>query len=230
MTTAPTDSAITKTADAVGIRSTALLAVSVLFARRDSIYKTMPGVDVWDADRDALNWRGGNSIVAHPPCRAWGRLRHFARPRPGERELALWAVKMVQRWGGVLEHPAASRLWPTAGLPKPGERDHLGGWTMSVSQWWWGHRADKPTLLYIVGCEPSQVPPIPFRLGEASHVIQSRKRVGCRPHVSKSEREATPPALAAWLVELARICSANIRDDRQLPGHTTQPQHQPPTG
>jgi hypothetical protein len=80
---------------------------------------------------------------------------------------------------------------------------------MSVSQWWWGHRADKPTLLYIVGCEPREVPPMPFKIGEASHVIQSRKRSGYRPHVSKAEREHTPPALAAWLVELARVCRGN---------------------
>lgn len=181
--------------------------VAVLFARRDSIYKTLPECDVWDADRDALNWHGGCPVVAHPPCRAWGRLRHFARPIEGERELALWAVKMVQRWGGVLEHPAASLLWPEAGLPKPGERDGFGGWAMGAPQWWWGHRAEKPTLLYIVGCEPRDIPSIPFKIGEPSHVIQSRKRGGHRPHVSKAEREHTPLAFARWLIELAALTS-----------------------
>lgn len=179
--------------------------VAVLFARADSIYKSLPGCDVWDAERNALNWLGGCPVVAHPPCRAWGRLRHFARTVEGERELALWAVEQVRRWGGVLEHPVASLLWPTAGLPEPGgERDHHGGWTMSVPQFWFGHRADKPTLLYIVGCEPRDVPPVPLKLGEASHVIQSRKRSGYRPHVSKPEREQTPVAFSKWLVELAR--------------------------
>lgn len=187
------------------VRCSALLCpVAVLFARSDSIYKTLPGCDVWDIERDAMNWPGGCPVVAHPPCRAWGRLRHFARPRDGERELALWSVEQVRRWGGVLEHPVASLLWPTAGLPQPGKRDQLGGWAMGVSQWWWGHRADKPTLLYICGIEPRDVPPLPFKIGEASHVIQSRKRSGCRPHVSKPEREHTPAAFARWLVELAR--------------------------
>jgi hypothetical protein len=46
--------------------------VAILFARKDSIYKTMPGCDVWDIDRDARNWPGGAPIVGHPPCRAWG--------------------------------------------------------------------------------------------------------------------------------------------------------------
>jgi hypothetical protein len=79
--------------------------VAVLFAREDSIYKTMPNVDVWDAARNALNWQGGCPVIAHPPCRAWGRLRHFAKPVDGEKDLARWAVAQVRKWGGVLEHP-----------------------------------------------------------------------------------------------------------------------------
>lgn len=46
--------------------------VAVLFARSDSVYKSIPGCDVWDINRDARNWKGGAPIVAHPPCRAWG--------------------------------------------------------------------------------------------------------------------------------------------------------------
>jgi hypothetical protein len=33
--------------------------VAVLFARKDSIYKTMPECDVWDIERDAREWPGG---------------------------------------------------------------------------------------------------------------------------------------------------------------------------
>jgi len=178
--------------------------VAVLFARRDSIYKMLDGVDVWDIDRDARTWPGGCPVIAHPPCRAWGRLRHFAKPLPGERELALWAVEQIRRWGGVLEHPAASQLWPAAGLPAVGHRDEFSGWTFGVQQWWFGHRAAKATRLYIVGCEPKRLPPIPFRLGEPSHVVQSSKRIGHRPHISKAEREHTPLAFAEWLIEVAR--------------------------
>lgn len=82
--------------------------VAVLFARADSVYKTLPGTDVWDAARDARNWPGGVPVVAHPPCRAWGRLAHMAKPKPDEKDLARWAVAQVRRFGGVLEHPAAS--------------------------------------------------------------------------------------------------------------------------
>ncbi len=33
--------------------------VAVLFARQDSVYKQLPGTDVWDIDRDARKWPGG---------------------------------------------------------------------------------------------------------------------------------------------------------------------------
>lgn len=181
--------------------------VAVLFARADSVYKTLPDCDVWDIERDARTWQGGAPVVAHPPCRAWGRLRKFAKPRPDEKELALFAVEKVRTFGGVLEHPEGSTLWPVAGLPAPGRRDAFGGWTLPIYQSWWGHRADKATLLYIVGCEPNNVPDMPMMLGEATHVIAQSRKNNRRPEVTKAEREHTPPALAAWLAELARRCA-----------------------
>lgn len=186
------------------------MTVAVLFARSDSIYKTMRGCDVWDIDRDARKWGGGAPVVAHPPCRAWGALRYFARPRPDEKELALFAVAQVRKFGGVLEHPRASTLWPVAGLPKPGERDEFGGWTLEVMQSWWGHRAEKATRLYIVGVEPGAVD-IPLPLYEATHVVSPSQNIrkghpSYRPQLRKAEREHTPPALAVWLVALAKRC------------------------
>ena len=180
--------------------------VAILFARRDSIYKSLPGCDVWDVERNALKWPGGCPVVAHPPCRVWGRLRHFARPEQGEKDLAVWSVEQVRKWGGVLEHPDKSTLWQAANLPAPGQRD-AHGFTLLLPQWWFGHRAEKRTLFYIVGLAPDALPEIPFRLGEPDFVIQSRKRHGHRPHVSKAERELTPLQMAKWLCEVARKCS-----------------------
>ena len=177
--------------------------IAVLFARPDSVYKSLLGCDVWDAERDARNWPGGAPVVAHPPCRAWGRLRHFARPVAGEVDLAPWAVGQVRKWGGVLEHPKGSRLWVSR-LPYPGETDEFGGWTLPILQFWFGHRCEKATWLYIVGLAPGELPPFPLVLGDPSHVIQSRKRTDHRPHVPKPEREHTPRQLAEWLCELAR--------------------------
>ncbi len=182
--------------------------VAVLFARADSIYKQMPGTDVWDIERDARKWEGGAPVVAHPPCRAWGKLRKFAKPRKGERALATWSIRQVRKYGGVLEHPEGSILWKKAKLPPPGERDTYGGWTLPISQKWWGHRAEKATLLYIVGVQPAELPDIPYQLGEATHVVQSRKR-DSRPHISKAEREHTPKEMAEWLIEVARRAGKN---------------------
>lgn len=185
--------------------------VAALFVRADSVYKSLPGVDCWDVSRDARSWPGGCPVVAHPPCRAWGQMRHFAKPRPDEKALALLAVDQVRRFGGVLEHPRKSRLWPEAGLPMPGEVDMFGGWTLPIFQFWWGHRAEKATFIYIVGCAPSNIPVMPLKLGEPSHVVglwSGRDRSRARKQIGSAERERTPPELARWLVDLASRCAA----------------------
>jgi hypothetical protein len=163
-----------------------------LFARANSVYKTMPGCDVYDIDRDARTWPGGSPVVAHPPCRAWGQLRHMANPRPDEKDLARFAVAAVRRNGGVLEHPSGSTLWAEHGLPAVGEVDEHGGWMLPIWQSWWGHRATKRTMLYIVGCEPRDVPEIPMVLGDAPCVLGTSGR---RSDGTRALVPALPPAL-----------------------------------
>jgi len=188
-----------------------MTTVAVLFARPDSCYKQIPGCEVYDAERDARTYDGPWPVVAHPPCRSWASLRHGAKPRPDERNLARLAVSLVREFGGVLEHPQFTTLWRAQSLPEGERRDSYGGWTLYVQQHWWGHRAQKRTRLYIVGCEPRDIPDMPMRLGEATHTVglwSGRERETCRPSIAKHEYEATPPALAEWLVELARRCKA----------------------
>lgn len=187
--------------------------IAALFVRADSIYKQMEGVDCYDIERDARKWLGGCPVVAHPPCRAWGQFAMFAKPREDEKALAPWAIAQIRANGGVLEHPAGSQLWKELNLPEPGKgRDEFGGWSIGIHQHWWGHRAEKRTKLYIVGCDPQDIPPIPLRLDEPTHVIGDVGRAGKgnRPEVSKAEREHTPPELAVWLVELASRCRQEI--------------------
>ena len=193
--------------------------VAVLFARADSVYKTLPGCDVYDMERDARTWPGGAPVVAHPPCRAWGRLRAFAKPRHDEKDLARWAVSQVRQWGGVLEHPESSTLWADQQLPRhQNERDGYGGWTLPIHQFWFGHRAQKRTWLYIVGVNPWDIPDFPLRLGQSDCRIRLDKRRPDGTHIRKgdkdyqpilgdAEREHTPIDLAVWLVELARRCA-----------------------
>ncbi len=194
--------------------------VAVLFANAlHSPYPAIEGVDVYDINRDARTWPGGAPVVAHPPCRAWGAYSGLAKPRDDEKGLAPWAIEQVRRWGGVLEHPKGSKLWDHLGLPNAFRRetDEWGGWTLQVNQHWWGHKAAKPTWLYICGLRTAlpvlPLPPYP----EVTHVIQcaSKRPDGTRvakgdadwkPELPKRERELTPPLFAQWLVDLARLC------------------------
>lgn len=170
-------------------------SVAVLFARVDSVYKSIPGCDVFDINRDARSYAGSLPVVAHPPCRSWGRLRQFAKPRPDERDLAFFAIQTVRRCGGVLEHPSNSTLWRAGHLPGPFEgSDHFGGWTLCVDQSWFGHPAPKRTWLYVCGVERSAIPAFPLRLGVPAGRVE---RLG------RAAREHTPQPFAVFLRDLA---------------------------
>lgn len=171
--------------------------VAALFVRSDNHYAAL-GCDCYDIDRDALTWPGGVPGIFHPPCRSWGQLSHFAKPRDGERELALWSMAMVRRFGGVLEHPYSSRLWRESGCGSFGIRDHHGGVLVPVMQSWFGHRAPKKTCLYIVGPVP-HIEPVEV---DATSTIES---------MGRAERERTPAAFAQWLVDLARQCGEVVQ-------------------
>lgn len=192
------------------------VTISALFVRKDSVYKTL-GVDCWDIERDARLWPGGNPIIAHPPCRAWGKLSGFARPREGEKEYAIKCIEWIREYGGVLEHPAASRLWPFMNLPKPGKVDEYGGFSICIDQFWFGHKAQKKTLLYVCGCTQADLPPIPLRFDAITHVIGFNKknkfgRVDkTKKEVTRAEREHTPVELAKWMIKVAMKCKPQIR-------------------
>jgi hypothetical protein len=135
-------------------------------------------------------------------------MRQFSYATDDERQLAEFAICAVSEWGGVLEHPAESSLWGARGLPWPGRfPDGVGGYSIEIDQFRWGHRAEKLTWLYIVGCEPDDLPPIPLRESEPTHCVRPTKCYPRLPSITKSEREHTPIEFAKWLVEVARRCS-----------------------
>ena len=192
--------------------------VAVLFARADSIYKAIPGTDVWDIERDARRWPGGAPVVAHPPCARWSKMNGVVLSRyPHKADEFAWgndgglfefALTQVRRWGGVLEHPADSRAFGHYGLPRAGRGpDRFGGWVCEIRQCDWGHRAEKRTWLYIVGAGPDELPPLPPPGAPVARCSRMASCVRTRGYVeilAKAEREHTPPAFAKWLVELAR--------------------------
>lgn len=170
--------------------------VAALCVRARSLYKMLPGVECYDALRDARSYAGPWAVVAHPPCAQWGRLKGLARKDEALKALGPWCASQVRRWGGVLEHPAASSLWAAADLPLPGDRDRWG-FTLSLPQSWFGHRADKATWFYVAGLEPADLEPLPVPIFAGAKSIEA---------MGIAEREATPPALARWLVAVARRC------------------------
>jgi hypothetical protein len=186
----------------------------VLFARQDSIYKQL-GCDVYDIDRDARNFPGGKAGVYHPPCRGWGQLEHFAKPRPDEKELAVWSVAQIRKYGGVLEHPRGSKLWKHLDLPTGNKTDEYGGYSLSVNQSWWDHRAEKKTLLYIVGCERSELPQMPLKFDAIEYVVAPSKNNHGKgiKSITKKEREQTPVEFAKWLIEIVQ----KINQAKNLP-------------
>ncbi len=178
------------------------MTVAALYVDPGGPYPKMSDVDCWDAERDARLYQGPHPIVAHPPCGPWGALSHFCTKQ--DASLAPLAVEQLRKWGGVLEHPAHSKLWTRLGLPKPGELDFDGLWTLEVEQVRWGHQAEKRTWLLFAGIPRCAVRHLPEKR-EPTHVVGKTKGPGRDrlPEMLKSRRHFSPPAFARWLVDLA---------------------------
>lgn len=176
--------------------------IAVLFARRDSAYKNDKCFDVYDFDRDARTFCKKMPVLAHPPCRAWGQLSHMANPREGEKELAYFALSQVRLNGGVLEHPAGSRLWQEASLPFEGFLiDDFGGFTIEIDQYDFGHVARKRTKLYICGIDKSELPALPPKNNLPTNRSICGNIAGTK-RCTQYQREYTPPLMIDWLKEL----------------------------
>lgn len=172
--------------------------ITVLFTMNNSIYDQL-GCNTYNKERNALTWEGGKPAIYHPPCRAWGKLKHFAKPTPGEKELALWSIANIRKWGGILEHPWGSDLFRTI-LPRPGTIDEFGGSTIVIDQRWFGHQVQKRTGIYIVGIKPKDIPKTPLNFDLITHTLGGSKP-GYK-EISKKARSATPIKLAKWLIEI----------------------------
>lgn len=141
--------------------------IVALFVKTGGCYFNVPGVDPWDAKRDARLYNGDCPVVAHPPCQRWGKM-WFGQPlaiskgapkkKLGDDDGCFQsALGDVREYGGVLEHPKGSHAWKHFGLPIPEddggwtEPDEFGGRSCCVEQGKYGHYARKPTWLYAVG-------------------------------------------------------------------------------
>lgn len=199
------------------------MRVAALFVMSDGPYAGVDGVECWDESRDARRYDGPHRVIAHPPCERWGRywfggpsarVRRIKGDDDGCFEAALAAVR---RWGGVLEHPAASSAWAAFGLIEPPRAggwivaDWFGGWTCCVDQGHYGHRAQKATWLYAVDAHPLPVltwgkSACRVRLDDGFHSAEERRRkvrTGVCQRLSARQRAETPLKFMNVLLSIA---------------------------
>lgn len=213
--------------------------VAALYVETGGVYFGLEGVDPWDEASDARTYAGPHPVVAHPPCERWGRY-WYGGPmlhKLGRRKLLgddggcfSAALAAVRRWGGIIEHPEASKAWPMFNLHKPPraggwiQADGMGyrGWTCCVEQGHYGHRARKATWLYWNPGEKGLIVPLPpliwgpspsgVRLDVGFHSKEERRaaqRLGTlrargANRMPRRECAATPPAFRDLLLSIAR--------------------------
>lgn len=206
--------------------------IAALFVQANGCYAGLPDVDLWPEDRDARRYDGPWPVVAHPPCKRWGRyatggpaakVRHEIGDDQGCFAAALVAVR---RFGGVIEHPEGSHAWKYFGLKRPPRAggwitaDACGGATCCVEQGHYGHPARKATWLYgcmAVGCDlPS------LRWGSSGQRLpayaverygyEKARRIGVMAAIGGKDktarREATPPEFRDLLLSMVRPLAA----------------------
>lgn len=182
------------------------MSVQALYVDPRGPYPELLGAaNCWDESRDAKLYAGPWPVVAHPPCGPWGRLSHFSKQ---DASCGPSAVRSVRTFGGVLEHPANSRLWDYCLLPRPGELpDEFGGASIAVDQCAYGHVARKPTWVYVVGAAPPVVrqggnPTHSVCNGRGQRLADGTQRKRC----TSFQARATPVEFAMFLIGLAERC------------------------
>lgn len=201
------------------------MTVAALFVQPRGVYFGLPGVDPWDASRDARLYAGPHRVVAHPPCERWGRYWSGGPSAKVRRRLGddggcfAAALAAVRKWGGVLEHPEGSHAWRAHGLaipPRTGgwiQADDVGGMTCCVYQGWYGHDAKKATWLYACGVRLPELrwgpSPGGKRLDEGFRSAAARRAAraaGQRPleRLSHRQRSATPVQFRDLLLSMVR--------------------------
>lgn len=200
------------------------MTVAALFVEKNGCYFGLPDVDPWDEARDARFYRGPWPVVAHPPCKRWGRYWHGSPRKPHQYRLGddggcfAAALRTIVLCGGVIEHPAHSRAWDRFSLPKP---DSYGGWRLAdgfavahVEQSHYGHMARKAT--WLLAHQPVRLPPLrwgpaPQRLPQIClerYGYEKARRTGVMAYVGGKDKEkiraATPIEFRDLLLAMVR--------------------------
>lgn len=78
-------------------------------------------------------------------------------------------------------------------------------YTLNISQRDFGHQAEKRTWLYICGVPMRSLPDLPLILSYPTGVIKDKCGKNKERRLRGKDRIATPPALAEWLLAVARL-------------------------
>jgi len=177
---------------------------AALFVQSNGCYSNLDFIDAWAEEQDARLYLGDLPVIAHPPCQLWGKMAkvNYSRwggdhNKPGnDKGCFKSALDSVNKYNGVLEHPAQTYAWAEYGLIKPnglGWQPSGDGWVCEVWQSSYGHRANKATWLYYKGLHK------PFDLCwdklKGTHQVgfqDQRGKSKNKPTLSKLEANATP--------------------------------------
>ncbi len=200
------------------------MTVAALYVDPTGVYAGLPDIELWDEARDARLYAGPWPVVAHPPCKSWSQMGN-CRPEvvaAGDGGTFHAALEAVERFGGVLEHPALSRAWRAFAIPRPPSHGwtrslwpHRIGWTTSVDQAAYGHPCHKETWLYYVGGTGLFAPGSPPDLDW--HRVATGRNVANDGGGGRDQRSRTPVAFRDLLIEMARsVRVPSLADRREL--------------
>jgi hypothetical protein len=126
-----------------------------------------------------------------------------------EKNLGLWCVEQVLKFGGVLEHPAESSLFDAAKLPKPSEKGEPFLYTIYIEQQWFGYLCRKPTWVLVSGVPRHHLPEIPFGFNK-DNTWEDK---------TDFQRARTMNPFAEWLCKTARATWWSLPIYQVLPTH-----------
>ena len=191
-----------------------MIEFAALYVRADGPYPSMTP-HWYGVERDARSYTGVLPVVAHPPCKRWGRWWWAdGSIAPGnDGGLFAHALGEIRRCGGIIEHPEGSHAFREFDLPHPVIGAWSRGlfpseWSTCVSQGAYGHRARKLTWLFFVGDYP---PPLKWKIPEREFAYLCppgrRKNKPGRSGVellTAKENEVTPQPFANMLAGIVQ--------------------------
>lgn len=110
-----------------------------------------------------------------------------------EKNYVWFAKEVVEKNGGIIEHPKTSKFWLSGNFNN--------GFMYDIKQSDFGHRAYKNTRLYICGTIAKNLPRTPLNLGYSEKSVE---------YMGRAEREHTPIDLAIWLINTIEVIKNDL--------------------